>query len=91
MHSALGGHTVDNEQRVVVVESAYTANAYGGASAGISVGSHIHSRHPSLKGFHRVVFILLCQLLHIHHGNGTCQVGLALYGITGDNDLVQEF
>ena len=89
VHAGLGGHTVDDVQRVVVVQRTDTTDAYRGSTRQVTVGRDVHARHTTLQGLHRVVLVLLGQLADADYRDGTRQVGLALGGITRHHHLVQ--
>ena len=90
MHAGLGWYTVDDVQRVVVVQGADTTDAHGGCTGRGTVGRDVHARDTSLEGFHGVVLVLLGQVFRIHGGDGAGEVGLALNGITGDHHFIQK-
>ena len=89
MHAAFGGHTVDNIERVVVVERTNTANTHSGTTGRRAIGRDVHTRNLALHGFHRVILVLLLQVAHAHHAHRTRQVCLALCGIAGYNEFLQ--
>ena len=89
VHTGLRGHSVDDVERVVVVQSSHTAYAHRGGTARITVGLDVHARHAALQGLHRVVLVLLGHLVDTHRGDGTCQVGLALGGVACHHHFLQ--
>ena len=89
VHSRFGRHSVDDIQRVVVVERAYTADTYRSSTRRITISSDIHSRDLTLQGLHRVVLLLLLQILGRHGGDSTRQIGFALGRITRHYHLLQ--
>ena len=91
VHAGFSGHTVDDVERVVVVESADTADAHCCSTGGITIGSDVHARHTALKGLHRVVLVLLRHLIYTHCRYGTSQVGFSLRGIASHHHLLQHF
>ena len=90
MHAGLGWYTVDDVQRVVVVQGADTADADRRCTGRRTVGRDVHARDTSLEGFHGVVLVLLGQVFRIHGGDGAGEVGLALDGVTGDYHFIQK-
>ena len=82
MHTSLRGYTVNDVQRVVVVQRSDTTNANGGSTRRITIGRDVHTRHTTLHGLDGVVLVLLSQIRGTHRRDGTRQVGLALAGIT---------
>ena len=89
MHARLRGYTVNNVERVVVVQRSDTTNAHRGSTRGVTVGGNVHARHAALQGFHRVVLVLLGYFVDADRRNGTRQVGLALRGIAHHHHLGQ--
>ena len=89
VHTRLGRHTVDDIQRVVVVERTHTTYSHRGSTRGSTVGCDVHARHLALQGFHRVVLLLFLQVFGTDSTNGTRQVRLALSGITRHNHFFQ--
>ena len=89
MHARLCGDSVDDIQRVVVVECADTTDAHRRCSRRISVGRDVHAGHTSLEGFDRVVFILLGDFVDINGGDSAGHVGLALHRVADDDNLVK--
>ena len=89
MHTGLCGNTIDDVQRVVVVQRADTTYTHRCRTRGRTVGKDVHAGHATLHGLHRVVFVLLGKLADTHYRNGTSQVGLTLGGITCYHHLVQ--
>ena len=89
MHAGFGGNTVDDVQRVVVVEGSHTTDTHDGCSGRTAVSADVHARNTSLQGLDGVVLVLLGQIVGVHRGDGTCQIGLALDCITGYHYLIQ--
>ena len=90
MHACLGGHTVDDVERVVVVQRSHATNTHRSRTRGVTVGLDVHARHAALQGFHRVVLVLLGHLVDAHRRDGARQVSLTLGGIARDHDLLQQ-
>ena len=89
VHTGLRRHTVDDVQRVVVVQRADTTDAHRRSTRQVTVGLDVHARHTALQGLHRVVLVLLGQFADAHHAHRTRQVGLALGGIARHHHFVQ--
>ena len=85
VHAALGGDTIDDIERVVVVERTDTTDAHGGRTGRRAVGGDIQTRHLALHGLHGVVLVLLFEVAHTDDTDRSCKVGLALGGVTGDD------
>ena len=90
MHAALGGHAVDDVERVVVVEGADTANAHGGGAAGRTLSADVHTRHTALQRFDGVVLVLLGDFVDVNGSDGAGHVDLALSGVTHGHHFVQK-
>ena len=90
VHTRLGWHTINNIKRIIVVQRTDTTNTYGGSSRRRTVSCNIHTRNAALKSLDRVVLVLLGYLINADYRDGTCQVGLALSGITSNNYLVEQ-
>ena len=89
VHTCLCGHSVDDVERVVVVQRSDTADAHRGCTARITVGRDVHTRHSALQGFHGVVLVLLLHLADTHRRHGSRQVGLALCGVACHHHLAK--
>ena len=90
MHAGLGGDTVDDVQRVVVVEGSHTTDPDGGSAGRATVRTDIHSGNTALQGFDGVVLVLFGQIVGVHRGDGTGEIGLALDRITGYHHFIQQ-
>ena len=74
VHTGLCGHTVDDVERVVVVQRTDTTNSDCRTTRGRTVGRDVHARHTTLHGLDGVVLVLLGQIGGRHHRYGTRQV-----------------
>ena len=88
MHTGLGGHAVDDVERVVVVQRADTTDTNRGGSRGITIGRDIHAGHSTLHSLDGVVLVLLGQFINADYRDSARQVGLALHLITCHDELV---
>ena len=89
MHTSLGRHSVDNEQRIIIIKRTYTTDSDGSRAARITIGCDIHTGNSTLKCLYRVVFILLRELVHIHNAHRARKVSLALNSVSGHHDFVE--
>ena len=90
MHTSLRGHTVDDVERVVVVQRTDTTDAHRSSTRGVTIGLNVHARHATLQGLHWIVLVLLRHLIDAPRRDGARQVGLALGGIASDHHFVQQ-
>ena len=90
VHTGLGGHTVNDVQRVFVVEGADTADADRSGAGRGTVGTDVHAGNASLQSFHRVVLILFGHVCCVYRRDGTGEVGLSLDRVAGYHHLVQQ-
>ena len=89
MHTSLRRHTIDDVQRVVIIQRSHTTDANRRCTARVTVGLDVHAWHATLQGLHWVVLVLLGHLIDAHRRYGTSQVGLTLGGITCHHHLIQ--
>ena len=89
MHTGLGGNTINNVKRVIVIQGTCTTDADSSSTRGVTVGRDVHARHATLHRLDGVVLVLFHQIGYTDYTHGAGQVGLALCGITGHDNLVE--
>ncbi len=86
----VGGDSVYDVEGVVGgVGGRHASHTDGACAAGGSVGHHIHAGELAGHRVHDVSGVLAQGLLHVHHGHGAGEVGLALGGVADNDDFVE--
>ena len=67
VHACLGRHTVDDVERVVVVQCSDTTDANSCRTRRTTIGRDVHTRNTSLHCLDGVVLVLLCQIGWRHY------------------------
>ena len=90
VQTCLCRHTIDDVERVVVVQRSDTTDTNSSLTRKITFICDVHTRNTSLEGFHRVVFVLLSKFVNANNRYRTSKVGLALCGITCYHNFVKQ-
>ena len=90
MHAGLGRYSVDDIERVFVIERTLTADTDGCRSGRITIRLNVQTRRTSLQRLHGIVLLLFLQISRTDGGDSTGKVRLALGGITRDYDLFED-
>ena len=89
---AFHGHSVDDEERIGVVDGAHTAHPDPGSGSGLAGGrGDGDAGGESLQGVIHARGGCELQIVRAHLGNGGCDDALFLHAIAHNHHLVDEF